>query len=133
VFVFGLLQFGLLGVTIGMSLSAVGVAAYAVRGMHSALGIPLRELLREIWPPTVAGVAMAGALFPLEHLVVHASSHGAVLGLILIAGEALLGIVAYMALMGVIAPHSTREFIQIARDTIRSRIANRRLQRTGAA
>lgn len=131
VFVFGLLPFGLLGVTIGMSLSAVGVAGYAVHGMNRALDIPLRDLLREIWPPTVASFAMAGALFPLEHLVVHAYTHGFILGIALVAAEALLGIALYMGFMVLLAPHSTREFVQIARKTIQTRIANRRLQQGG--
>lgn len=132
VFVFGLLQFGLLGVTIGMSLSAIGVAAYAVRGMNRALGIPLRDLLREIWPPMLASVAMAGILFPLEHLVVHADRHGTIVGLALVAAQALLGIAIYLALLDLLAPRNTREFVEAVRQRVRARLDGRRLQRSDA-
>jgi O-antigen/teichoic acid export membrane protein len=126
VFIGVLLPFGLLGVTIAMSLSAVGVAAYAVRGMSRALGIPLKDLVSEIWPATVAAIVMAATLFPLEHLVVHAETHGRVIGLTLLCLQGLLGIAISLAVLAVVAPQSTREFMQAVRAAIRSRFLNRR-------
>jgi len=121
-----LVPFGLLGVTIGMSVSAVGVGAYAVRGMSRALNIALADLASEIWPPTIAAIAMAGTLFCLEHLVVHADRHGAILGLTLLALEALLGAGIYLAVLAVLAPRVTREFAGVVRRRARLELARRR-------
>jgi PST family polysaccharide transporter len=121
-FVGALVPFGLVGVTIGMSLTALGVGVYAVRGMSRALGIALGDLLHEIWPPAIAAAVMAGALFPLEHLVVHADHHGTVGGLALLSLEALLGAIVYLAALSVLAPHSTTELA----DAVRRRLRRRR-------
>lgn len=126
VFIGALLPFGLLGVTVAMSLSAVGVAAYAVRGMSRALGIPLRDLIGDIWPATVASIVMAGTLFPLEHLVVHAETHGRIIGLTLLCLQGLLGIAISLSILAILQPESTREFTQTVLARIRSRLANRR-------
>jgi O-antigen/teichoic acid export membrane protein len=104
-----LVTFGLIGVTIGLSVSAIGVAAYAVWGMSRALDIPLSNLRREILPAVAASGLMAGGLFLLEHFVVRADRHGTVVGLLLVAAETLLGAVVYLGLLSVIAPHTTRE------------------------
>jgi len=111
-----LVPFGLIGVTLGMSVSAIGVAAYAVWGMNGALDIPLPSMLREIWPATVAASLMAGALFCLEHFVVHAERHGTVVGLALLVAEALLGAVIYIGLLAVLAPDTARELTTRALD-----------------
>jgi O-antigen/teichoic acid export membrane protein len=117
--------FGLMGVTIGMSASAVGVGVYAVRGMSRALGIALADLLSEIWPPAIAATAMAGALFCLEHFVVHAERHSTILGLVLLAVETLLGVAVYMSLMAVLAPHVTRELLGVLRGRVRLVLARK--------
>jgi O-antigen/teichoic acid export membrane protein/glycosyltransferase involved in cell wall biosynthesis len=118
-FVGGLAPFGLVGVAIGMSLTAVGVGIYAIRGMSRALGIALGDLLHEVWPPAIAAAAMAGALYPLEHFVVHADRHGTVAGLALLALEALLGVIIYLAALSVLAPHSTTELADALRRRLR--------------
>jgi O-antigen/teichoic acid export membrane protein len=120
-----LVQFGLLGVTIGISLSAVGVGVYAVRGMSRALGIALVDLVSEIWPPAFAAIAMAGALFCLEHFVVHAERHGVILGLVLLAGEVLLGAAFYLAMLAVVKPHASRELVEVVQRRFRFALARK--------
>ena len=66
---------------------------------------------------------MAGVLFCLEHFVVHADRHGAVLGLILLALEALLGAAIYLSALAVLAPHVSRELIGVLRARARSGLA----------
>jgi hypothetical protein len=114
-----LVPFGLVGVTIGMSLAAIGVAVYAVRGMAHALGIALVDLVHEIWPPAVAAVAMAGGLFCVEHFAVHADSHGTIVGLCLLAVEALLGLAAYLSILAILAPQPARELARALRGLTR--------------
>jgi O-antigen/teichoic acid export membrane protein len=119
-----LVPFGLVGVTIGISVSAIGVAAYAVRGMSSVIDIPVRRLLAEIWPPAVAAVAMAAGLTCLEFLVVHADRRGTVDGLALLAGETLLGVALYLAALTVVARATVRELLA----ALRGWLARRRAQ-----
>jgi PST family polysaccharide transporter len=106
-----LVTFGLIGVTIGMSVSAIGVAAYAIWGMSRALEIPLQRLWREIWPPATAAVLMAGGLFLLEHFLVRSDQRGTVVGLLLVAAEAVLGAAVYLGLLAIVAPRTTRELV----------------------
>jgi O-antigen/teichoic acid export membrane protein len=116
VFVGGLVHFGLVWASIGMSAAALGVAAFALWGMSSALDIALRDLAREVWPATVASSAMAGALFCLDHFVVHADRHAIAPGVALVALEALVGVGLYLAILGVLAPRATRELLAAVRD-----------------
>jgi hypothetical protein len=94
--------------------------------MSRALGIALADLLSEIWPPAIAATAMAGALFCLEHFVVHAERHGTILGLLLLAVETLLGVAIYMSMMSVLAPHVTRELLGALRGRVRLALARKR-------
>jgi PST family polysaccharide transporter len=129
VFVGGLVHFGVVGVALGMSVAAVGVAAYAVRGMSQALGIELRDLVREIWPPAIAACLMAGALFCLEHFVVHSDRHGVVGGLALLVAETVIAGALYIALLAGVAPTSARQLLVVARSqagALGGRLARRR-------
>ena len=47
---------------------------------------------------------MAGALYPIEHLVLQASTHGVVAGLALLALEGVLGGALYVAALSLLAP-----------------------------
>jgi O-antigen/teichoic acid export membrane protein len=104
-----LLPFGLVGVTIGMSVAALGVASFAVWGMHSALEMSLRDMWREIWPAALASTLMAVGLLLLDRMVIHAERQGALVGLTLIVGEALLGGLVYFAMMRALAPETVGE------------------------
>jgi O-antigen/teichoic acid export membrane protein len=121
IFVGGLVQFGLVGVAIGMSASAVGVAMYAVWGMAHALGIRLADLLREIWPPALGASMMAGGLFCLEHFVVRADRHGMFAGLSLLTLETLAGGAFYLSILTVLMPESMGELVDAVRMRLRSR------------
>ncbi|HEX3911703.1 MAG TPA: oligosaccharide flippase family protein [Solirubrobacteraceae bacterium] len=118
VFVGGLVHFGLVWAAVGMSAAALGVAAYAVYGMSTALDIELRDLLREIWPATLASCLMAGALFCLEHFLVHADRYATVPGIALVALETVLGLVLYVGILGLFAPESTRQLIGVLRSRL---------------
>jgi O-antigen/teichoic acid export membrane protein len=125
--------FGLVGVAVGMSVSAAGVAAFAVRGMSHALGIRLGDLVHELWPPAVAAGVMAAGLFCLEHFVVRADLHGTFAGLLLLALESLVGAAIYLAMMAVFAPETTRELLGRVRRLSAWLRDRRRVQPDGAA
>jgi O-antigen/teichoic acid export membrane protein len=125
--------FGLIGVAVGMSLSALGVAAFAVRGMGHALGIKVRDLLHELWPPAVAACVMAAGLFCLEHFVVRSDLHSTLAGLLLLALETLVGAALYLAILAMLAPESTRQLVRGARRLTTRLRSRRRLNPDGAA
>jgi PST family polysaccharide transporter len=125
ILVVALAPFGLVGVTIGMSVSAIGVAAYAIWGMGEALGMSLRRMQREILPAAFAAAVMAGALFLLEHFVVRADHRGTAFGLALVAAEAVLGAIVYLVLLATVAPATTRELASGAGGLLRRRRAAR--------
>jgi hypothetical protein len=52
---------------------------------------------------------MAGGLFCLEHFLIRADQRGTIAGLTLLVAEALIGGVAYLALLAVLAPHTVGE------------------------
>jgi hypothetical protein len=61
-------------------------------------------LLVEIWPAAIAAVAMGAGLFCVEHLLVHSAARGTVAGLVLLAGETVLGTIAYLVCLLALSP-----------------------------
>jgi O-antigen/teichoic acid export membrane protein len=112
-FMLALLPFGLLGIAVAVSLRSTGMAIYAVRATGGVLELPTRRMLADILPPGTAALIMAGALYCLDRLLVHAGEQPIAVGLLLLAGEALLGLVAYLGILCVLAPSTRRELGQV--------------------
>jgi O-antigen/teichoic acid export membrane protein len=93
------LPLGLTGMGVALSLSSLMVAVYAIHGAGRVLRISWRRLVDEIWPPTVAAVAMAGILFVFDRAVARAADHGVALGLALLVAEAAAGGLVFFALL----------------------------------
>lgn len=106
-----LLPFGLTAAAGGLSIGAVVGGGYALRVANREAGIGIREMLAEIWPPVLAGLLMAACLLPLDRLVVEPAENGELVALLLLAGEAVVGAVIYLAALRVLAPHTPREVI----------------------
>ena len=99
-----LLPLGLNGVAAGLSVGAVAGAIYAVFSFARVVSLPVRRIWAQVWAPAAAAVLMAGALYPIEHLVLQASTHGVVAGLALLALEGVLGGALYVAALSLLAP-----------------------------
>jgi len=124
-----LLPFGLVGVAAGLSLSAVGVAVYAITAVCRRIELPLAVALAEMWPPAVAAAVMAGAMLALERTVLDADAHGIVEGVLLLALEVALGAVVYFGALALLRPSTVRDLLGGARrlgDAIRRRLAPQR-------
>lgn len=104
-----MLPLGLTGIAAALSLSSVGTAIYALRTFHRVHPIPLRTILDKIWPSAISALIMAAAVYPLEHSLVHADTHGTLLGLVLLALEATFGGILYLALLSRVAKGSIQE------------------------
>jgi O-antigen/teichoic acid export membrane protein len=103
------LPFGLVGIAAAVSVSSIGMAAYALYAASDVLRMPVRLLLVHIWPPAVAALAMVAATLPLEQLVVDAEGHEGMLGPALLAAEAVLAAGIFLGALRIVAPPSGRD------------------------
>jgi PST family polysaccharide transporter len=111
-FMIALLPFGLVGVAAAVSLSAIGVATYAVRTVARVLDLSVRVLLTEIWPPALAATTMAAIVFVLDRTVVNASEQGLVVGVLLLGAEAVFAMVTYLGVLAIVAPSTGRALLR---------------------
>jgi hypothetical protein len=114
-----LLPFGLVGVCVGLSIGATIGAIYAIVKAGQRLGVGFRPLARQTLPAFSAAVAMVAVLTPLEFLLVNASSHGIAAGLVLLAGEALLGLAVYLLILRLVSRDTFSELTALIRRLIR--------------
>jgi O-antigen/teichoic acid export membrane protein len=104
-----LLPLGLVGVCIGISVGAVVRAAYAFSRAHVVVGLPLTNMLEALRAPLLGAGVMVAVLFPLEAFVLHAGDQATVLGLLLVAFEAVLGLAIYTGILHVLIPGALAE------------------------
>jgi PST family polysaccharide transporter len=104
-----LVHLGLTGIAAGVSIGAVGGAAYSLYVVNRELEVPFKAILGELWQPTVAGMIMAAIMVPVEFGVVHAASHPGALGFALLAVESLACAVIYLGVLHRLAPDRLHE------------------------
>ena len=104
-----LLSFGLVGVCIGLSIGAVVRTAYALHRVDRVVGLRLRDMLKAIGPPLIAGLVMVAILLPLETLIIQAADHGTLVGLILLALEGMGGLAIYGTTLHLLVPGTISE------------------------
>jgi PST family polysaccharide transporter len=109
------LPLGLVAVCAAISLASVGVGLYALWGIHMAVDIPIRTLASKVWPPAVSAALMASALYAVDRLVVHAGAHTAVVALVLLVLETVLGAGIYLTSLRIFAPEATTELTALVR------------------
>ena len=114
-----LLPLGLTAIAAGLSVGALAGAFASVIALREILDLDVASMWREIWPPLVASVIMVVALFPLDRLLLDPAAHGAATGFALIAGEAFVGTLLFVAVLRRLAPTTIEEFMR----PIRSRRA----------
>ncbi len=115
-----LVAYGLVGVAVALSVSAIVASAYAFLWIVRMTGIPLSRLLREAWPAAAAAVVMALALYALDRFVLEAGQRSAGAGLVVIALEALVGAILYLATLAVLAPRTAADVVTRVRARSRS-------------
>lgn len=120
-----LLPLGLNGVAAGLSAGAVAGGIYAAFAFARIVSLPVRRIWAQVWAPALAAVVMAAALFPVEHLVLHAGDHGTIAGLALLAVEGVLGAILYLVALSILAPATGGAIVRLPAVGI-ERIRNRR-------
>jgi O-antigen/teichoic acid export membrane protein len=111
------LPLGLTGMGVALSLSSVVVGVYALRVAGRVLEIAASRLVDEVWPAAVAAGVMSGVLFAFEHTVTRSDTHGVVVGLALLAAEAVVGITLFLVLLVALRPErrgELRELVALA-------------------
>src|SRR5215831_5313394 len=103
------LPLGLTGAAFGFALGVMIANVYAVARTAQVLNFELNRIARLAWAPYLGGFVMIAVVLPLERLLIHAEDRGFVVGLVLIALEAALGLVVYFACLLVMAPVTARE------------------------
>jgi PST family polysaccharide transporter len=108
-----LIQFGLVGVAVALSVSALLASGYSLLWIVRLTEIRLGSLLHEIWPAAVAAVFMAGSLYALDRLLLDAGGRSPGAGLALITLEVVLAAIVYLATLGALAPHTAAEVVSV--------------------
>jgi hypothetical protein len=121
-----LLEFGVVGIAAAVSLSSAGMAAYALHRLSRILDLPLRRLIEEVWPATIAAVGMAASVYPVEHLLIDSGGREPLLGLALLVLEGAFAGLIYVVLLRLLAPATAGELFHAARTGL-SRVWRRRL------
>ncbi len=103
---------GLAGVAVGVSVGAACGAFVGIRHAARVIGLSMRTLFTEIWPPLTAALAMVAVLTPLEFIVVKADTRGTLLGLAALALEGLLAAGVYLLALRVLAPATGQELLR---------------------
>ena len=106
------------GVSFGVPVVAAGVASgLVVVGLCSAYfaarvaGLRTSALVKAISVPTLASATMIAVVYALEHFVVHSSSHGEAIGILLLSAEALVGGGIYIAAVLLLDAAMVKEFV----------------------
>lgn len=117
--ILALQPFGLTAACAAFSVGGMLGGIYALGVMKRVAGTPMPAMVAEIWPPAIAALVAAGAVLPLELLVVDAESHGVAAGAALLLGEALVGALIYLAALRLLAPATTATIANGARVLLR--------------
>src|SRR5262249_4498120 len=114
-FMVALLPFGLLGIATALSLQAVVVAVYSLRTISRVVELPMGEIASDLWPPAAAATVAVACIYPLDRLVIHADRAGLLPALGLLAAEACLGALIYLAVLRATAPSTANTLLDVIR------------------
>jgi O-antigen/teichoic acid export membrane protein len=112
---FALRDLGAAGMGLAISLGMIMVAAYAIRILSRITSIPLGIILAQVRPAATSGFLMAGGIFVLDRLLVHAGqSHGAA-GASLLALDLLAAVLVYFGSLFLLSRQSALELKELAK------------------
>lgn len=125
-----LLPFGIVGISIAVSVGALATGIVALRFASRILQIPWMDLLKEILPPVVAAAPAGATAWALEHFVVDAAHADRVVAGLGLAGEASAGLAVFLMVLGIVAPDRLGDFRRAA-GSISARIRHTRTAPAG--
>jgi PST family polysaccharide transporter len=114
-FMFPLLHFGAPGMGLAMSLGTGTVAAYAVWGLSGIGRIPLRIIVAQIRPAASCALLMATGVYLVDRYIVQAGQSKGLLGLGLLALDALAAAVLYLGSLSLFSRRSIVELKELGK------------------
>lgn len=99
-----LLPFGLIGVSIGLSVMYLLGGIVCIALARSVVDVPLREVVTSVAPTTLSAVLAFAVTFPVEHLVVRSDRHFEPVGLALVLVDCLLFAAVYLGALRLLSP-----------------------------
>ncbi len=99
-----IVPFGLVGVGLAISLTALVVGVFCLVLASSVVGVRAAQVVRATLPTVVAGIVAAAAIAALEHLVLHSDTRPTFTALAFLALDGLAFLMVYVAALGVVAP-----------------------------
>ena len=109
-----IVPFGLAGVGLAISLTALVVGVFCLVLASSVVGVQPAQVVRATLPTVVVGLVAAAATAALEHLVLHADTRPTFTALAFLALDGLAFLVVYVAALGVVAPAMVAAMIRSA-------------------
>jgi PST family polysaccharide transporter len=106
-----IIPFGLLGVGLAISTTALTAGVVGLSLSRSAAGVTWREMVTVIVPPLAAGAVAVAAVFVLEHHVLHSDAHGLLFGFLLLVVDVLAFLAVYAAALAVVARGTLRTVV----------------------
>ena len=110
-----IVPFGLVGVGLAISGTALLIGTQAVVAARSVVGASVSGVLRATLPPIGSGLVAAVAVGGLEHLVVHTDARPLPVGIALLIVEGIAYLALYLGVMRVAAPATMREVVAAMR------------------
>lgn len=101
--------FGARGVALGLSLSTLCVAFYALRRLTILVGISPREVVQAIMPPVVSASLMAGSLYLFDREVIPLDDRRLGEALAGISIDVIVGLAIYLLSMAVVGREALNE------------------------
>lgn len=106
-----IIPFGLLGVGLAISTTALTAGVVGLYLSRSAVGVSARDMVAVIVPPLAAGTVAVAAVFVLEHQVLHSDAHGLLFGFLLLVVDVLAFLAVYAAALAVVARGTVRTVV----------------------
>ncbi len=121
-----IVPFGLPGVGLAISTSALVVGVLCLALARSALGVRAMQIVRATLPSVLASLAATAATTALERFVLHADAHPTLVAVAFLALDAIAFLVVYVAVLAAVAPSMVATIVRVAG----SRLIRKRAQRT---
>jgi O-antigen/teichoic acid export membrane protein len=118
--------FGLVGVGLSISLTAVAVGILVVCLARPVVGVSRHQTVAAIAPSIASALVGAAVVVPLEHLVLHSDRHGWLVGLASVMLDCLIFLVLYALALRIIAPATFWEISSLGSGVLKRVVTVRR-------
>ncbi|HEY8002317.1 MAG: oligosaccharide flippase family protein [Vicinamibacteria bacterium] len=118
-----LAQVSLTAAAASLSIGPTVAGVYALATASRVAGVAMRRTWAQIWPAGLAATAMALTVLPIDRLLLDPQAQTTGVGLALLALEAALCVITFVAFLALFAPATVREFWTEARSRLPGRFA----------